>query len=108
MHVVSVLDLVAGCGGPSSSRQSDGGAGPPPIDAMADASPETMFDAMPDAMVDAMPDARDPLVRVHVPANVPGLYGAAFYDPANHAIAIVTVGADGIASAMMPDGGLVS
>jgi hypothetical protein len=99
MHLVSVLALVAGCGRPSSSRQSDGGAGPPPIDAMADASPETV--------VDAMPDARDPLVRVHVPASVPGLYSAAFYDPANHAIAIVTVGADGIASAMMPEGGLV-
>jgi hypothetical protein len=99
MDVVSVLVLVAGCGGPSPARQPDGGAGPPPIDAMVDASPETM--------VDAMPDARDPLVRVHVPANVPGRYSAAFYDPANHAIAIVTVGADGIASAMMPDGGLV-
>lgn len=70
---------------------------------MADASPETMVDAMPDAMV----DARDPLVRVHVPPSVLGLYSAAFYDPANHAIGVVTIGADGIASAMMPDGGLV-
>lgn len=91
--LVMWMVLGAACGDRHPATQHDAGESPP--------------DAV-DAMADAMPDARDPTVRVHIESSAPGgSWDVVFYAPNNELIARVTAGADGLASAAMPDGGTV-